>query len=146
MVAGGRQVPFPFEITYDPSSITANATVVVRATITVAGRLLFATTAAHRVITGGYPSDGVNVVLQPSEMRVTVTAMLSVAVPLTSVQQKLGEATGTADEKGNWRVVLAFENQTLIKSKDAQVVLEAVATNPLTNQKSEKVRLVVKSR
>jgi hypothetical protein len=75
-----------------------------------------------------------------------VTAMLSVAVPLTSVQQKLGEATSTADEKGNWRVVLAFENQTLIKSKDAQVVLEAVATNPLTNQKSEKVRLVVKSR
>jgi uncharacterized lipoprotein YbaY len=64
VVAGGRQVPLPFEITYDPSSITANATVVVRATITVSGRLMFTTTAAHRVVTGGYPSDGVNVVLQ----------------------------------------------------------------------------------
>lgn len=80
------------------------------------------------------------------DVKVTVAAMLSVAVPLTSVQQKLGEATGTADEKGNWRIVLAFENQTLIKSKDAQVILEAIATNPLTNQKGDKARVVVKSR
>ncbi len=79
------------------------------------------------------------------DAKVTVTATLSVAVPLTSVQQKLGEATATADEKGKWRVVLAFENQTLIKSKEAQVILEAVAANTLTGQKSDKAKVVVKT-
>ncbi len=64
IVAGGRQVPFAFEIKYDPSWITANAMVVVRATITVGGRLMFTTTTVQRVITGGYPSEGIELVLQ----------------------------------------------------------------------------------
>jgi len=65
LVAGGRQVPFPFEIKYDPRRVTPNAILVVRAMITVGGRLLLATTAVHRVITGGYPSEGIEAVLEP---------------------------------------------------------------------------------
>jgi putative lipoprotein len=65
LVAGGRQVPFAFEIKYDPRRVTPNAILVVRAMITVGGRLLLATTAVHRVITGGYPSEGIEAVLEP---------------------------------------------------------------------------------
>ncbi len=64
IVAGGRQVPFAFEIPYDPSRIPANATVVVRATIMAAGRLMFTTATVQRVITGGHASEGIEIVLQ----------------------------------------------------------------------------------
>ncbi|HEY6102252.1 MAG TPA: YbaY family lipoprotein [bacterium] len=39
--------------------------IVVRATITVGGRLLFTTTSAQRVITGGYPTESIEIVVQP---------------------------------------------------------------------------------
>jgi uncharacterized lipoprotein YbaY/heat shock protein HslJ len=59
-----RQAPFAFEIRYDPRNVTASTVVVVRATITVGDRLLFTTTTAQRVVTGGYPSEGIEVVVQ----------------------------------------------------------------------------------
>ncbi len=65
VVAGGRQVPFAFEIKYDSSRITANAIVAVRATISMGGRLLFTTTTVQRAITGGYASDGIEIILEP---------------------------------------------------------------------------------
>lgn len=65
IVARGRQVPLAFEVKYDPNRITANATVVVSATIKMGGRLLFTTTNVQRAITGGYPSKGIEVVLEP---------------------------------------------------------------------------------
>lgn len=64
--ARGRQVPFAFEITYDPSRISASAVIVVRATIRSGGRLLFTTATHQRVITGGYPRQGIEVVLEPA--------------------------------------------------------------------------------
>ena len=60
----GRQAPFVFEIRYDPRQTSTNATIVVRATIMVGDRLLFSTPAAQRVVTGGYSSEGIEVVVQ----------------------------------------------------------------------------------
>jgi uncharacterized lipoprotein YbaY len=60
----GAQVPFAFEIMYDPGRVTADAVVVVRATITAAGRLLFTTRRQYRVITAGYPGDRVEIVVE----------------------------------------------------------------------------------
>jgi uncharacterized lipoprotein YbaY len=64
LTSQGRQPPFPFEIKYDPRPLGPTATLVVRATITVGDRLLFATTTAQRVATAGYPSEGIEVVVQ----------------------------------------------------------------------------------
>ena len=55
--AAGRQVPFPFELRYHPDRIEPNHTYAVRATIRGEGRLLFATDAAHHVITRGNPGE-----------------------------------------------------------------------------------------
>jgi len=59
----GRQVPVAFEITYDPSKVPANAVVVLRATIAASGGLLFTTATVQRVVTGGYPREGIEVVV-----------------------------------------------------------------------------------
>ena len=62
--AMGRQVPIPFELTYDPSTIKPNFTYVVRATITEGGKLTWTTTTAIRVLTGGNPLTNIEVVVQ----------------------------------------------------------------------------------
>lgn len=80
------------------------------------------------------------------DAKVTVTATLQVPVPLTSLDQRLGEASTTADGKGNWQVTLAFSSQMLVKSKDAQIILEAVAANPLTGTKSQATKVALKPR
>jgi putative lipoprotein len=64
LMSQGRQPPFPFEIKYDPRRLAPTATLVLRVTITVGDRLLFATTSAQRVATAGYPSEGIEVVVQ----------------------------------------------------------------------------------
>lgn len=65
IAAGGRQVPLAFELKYDSHRISSNAIVVVRATIVMGGRVLFTTTTVQRAITGGYPSKGIEVVVEP---------------------------------------------------------------------------------
>jgi putative lipoprotein len=52
----GRQVPIPFELGYDASDIEADHQYVVRAGIRSGDQLLFSTTDAHPVITGGSPT------------------------------------------------------------------------------------------
>lgn len=52
----GRQVPIPFELHYDPGKIEPNRTYALRATIRSAGRMMFTTTTAYRVITQGNPT------------------------------------------------------------------------------------------
>jgi putative lipoprotein len=55
IITGGKQVPFPFELKYDPSRIDTRMSYSVRAVITQDGRLLFTTDTTYRVITGGNP-------------------------------------------------------------------------------------------
>lgn len=62
---GGYQVPFAFDVQYDPSKISRNATIVVRATIRAGERVLFTTAAPPRVITEGHPNRGIQIEVQP---------------------------------------------------------------------------------
>jgi uncharacterized lipoprotein YbaY len=49
----GAQAPIPFRIDYDPSTIDPSHRYVVRATITVDGKILFTSPTAYPVITRG---------------------------------------------------------------------------------------------
>ncbi|MEP7177239.1 MAG: YbaY family lipoprotein [Gemmatimonadales bacterium] len=52
----GRQVPLPFELSYDPKKIESNRTYALRATIRSGGQLMFTTDAVQRVITQDSPT------------------------------------------------------------------------------------------
>lgn len=62
--AQGRQVPFPFELTYDPSRIDPRMTYAVQARIEAGGRLLFINDTRYAVITRGAPTR-VEIVVRP---------------------------------------------------------------------------------
>jgi uncharacterized lipoprotein YbaY/heat shock protein HslJ len=62
--AGGRQVPFSFELRYDPSAIDERFTYAVQARITVDGELRFISTRSYQVITRGNPTT-VEVIVDP---------------------------------------------------------------------------------
>lgn len=53
VVTGGKQVPFPFEITYDPASIDQKLNYAVRATVTIDGRPAFTSVERYLVLTKG---------------------------------------------------------------------------------------------
>jgi putative lipoprotein len=57
ITAGGRQVPFAFEIAYDPARIDPRMTYAVSARIEEGGRLRFISDQRHAVITRGAPSQ-----------------------------------------------------------------------------------------
>jgi len=60
----GRQVPIPFSITYDPTSIDPRGRYTLSATITGAdGRLRFSNTQAYPVITNGNPTRDIEIVV-----------------------------------------------------------------------------------
>jgi uncharacterized lipoprotein YbaY/membrane-bound inhibitor of C-type lysozyme len=65
ITAAGKQVPFPFELTYDPASIQPQNTYAVQARILVDGKLRFISTQRYAVLTNGRPMTGVNIVVQP---------------------------------------------------------------------------------
>jgi putative lipoprotein len=58
------QVPIAFKVDYDPSVIDERHTYSMRVRIEVDGKLRFINTSAYQVITGGNPTDGVEVVLE----------------------------------------------------------------------------------
>ncbi|MCW5876030.1 MAG: YbaY family lipoprotein [Anaerolineales bacterium] len=61
----GQQVPIPFTIHYDPAAIQSNMSYALRATIhTAEDELWFINTSAHLVLTRGYPSDNVELLLE----------------------------------------------------------------------------------
>jgi uncharacterized lipoprotein YbaY len=62
--AAGRQVPFAFELTYDPAQIDERFTYAVQARITVDGELRFISTRSYQVITRGNPNT-VEVIVDP---------------------------------------------------------------------------------
>jgi uncharacterized lipoprotein YbaY len=66
----GRQVPIPFELSYDPSRIDSRFTYVVQARILVDNQLQWINTSAYRVLTQGSPTTNVEVIVNqasPSE-------------------------------------------------------------------------------
>jgi putative lipoprotein len=62
--AEGRQVPLPFEFTFDPASIKDGNTYSVRASIEIDGELRWTSTTAYHVLTRGNPSQ-VDIVVDP---------------------------------------------------------------------------------
>ena len=63
MHAAGKQVPFAFEIQFDPARIEANYSYAVQARIEVDGKLRFISDRHYAVITGGAPTH-VDIVLR----------------------------------------------------------------------------------
>jgi len=56
IAAGGRQVPFAFEIAYDPAKIVANHSYAVQARIEDDGKLRFISDQRYAVLTRGAPT------------------------------------------------------------------------------------------
>lgn len=56
IISGGRQVPFPFTLLYDPGQIDQRSSYAVQSRITVDGDLQFVTTSRFSVITSGNPN------------------------------------------------------------------------------------------
>jgi uncharacterized lipoprotein YbaY len=63
--AAGRQVPFPFELGFDPAQIDERFTYAVSARISDGGRLLFVSTRRYDVLTRGAPRAGVEILVEP---------------------------------------------------------------------------------
>jgi putative lipoprotein len=61
----GRQVPFTFELPYDPAAIRENRTYAVQASITVEGRVLFRNTTAIQVLTNDSPTENIEIIVDP---------------------------------------------------------------------------------
>jgi putative lipoprotein len=94
MEANGKQVPFPYELKYDPAQIDEKNTYAVRATIKDGENLLFTSTTVNPVITKGAPTSGVEITVEPvassgtssqSVVTGTVTYRNRSALPPTAV-------------------------------------------------------------
>ena len=69
----GHQVPIPFEIEYTPDDIDERFTYAMRVRIEVDGELWFTNTTRYQVITRGYPTSNVQVMLEKVGPRETIT-------------------------------------------------------------------------
>jgi len=94
-IAAGRQVPFPFELTYDPAGIDPGHTYAVAARITVDGKLRWINTQHYGVLTRGAPVTDVEIVVESvggsagmktlSDLNGTVTYLQRIALPPNAI-------------------------------------------------------------
>ena len=94
-IAAGRQVPFPFELTYDPAGIDPKHTYAVAARITVDGKLRWINTQRYPVLTGGAPVTGVEIIVESvggsagmktlSDLNGTVAYLQRIALPPNAI-------------------------------------------------------------
>jgi putative lipoprotein len=65
IVANGRQVPIPFEVTYSPARVEPNRRYAWRAAIrTAGGELMFATTTHQAALEAGAPTENIAILVQ----------------------------------------------------------------------------------
>jgi hypothetical protein len=76
-------------------------------------------------------------------MKITVTATLTAAVPISGMSTQLGHADTTADAKGNWQVSITSKIPVNVSVSGLKIILQAVATNPTTGQKSTTTKVEV---
>lgn len=95
----GKQVPLPFQITYDPGDINPAHTYQVRANITVDGKLMFTSNTAYPVITHGSPSQ-VAIMLQQAQFAAPATTTMEPSIKLRQTHWILAEVNGTAAAPG----------------------------------------------
>ena len=94
-IAGGRQVPFPYELSYDPAEIDPKHTYAVAARITVDGKLRWINTQQYGVLTRGAPVTGVDILVESvggsagmgsrAELNGTVTYLQRIALPPNAI-------------------------------------------------------------
>jgi uncharacterized lipoprotein YbaY len=94
-VAAGRQVPFPFELSYDPAGIDAKHTYAVATRITVDGKLRWINTQRYPVLTGGAPVTDVEIIVESvggsagmkslSDLNGTVAYLQRIALPPNAI-------------------------------------------------------------
>ena len=60
---GGKQVPIPFALDYDPGAIDPRMSYAVSARITENGQLTWISTQVYPVLTRGAPSDNVEIIV-----------------------------------------------------------------------------------
>jgi uncharacterized lipoprotein YbaY len=94
-IAGGRQVPFPYELTYDPAEIDSKHTYAVAARITVDGKLRWINTQHYGVLTRGAPVTDVEIMVESvggsagmeslTDLNGTVTYRQRIALPPNAI-------------------------------------------------------------
>ena len=96
--AEGKQVPIPFQVSYNVADINMAHTYVVRATISVDNKLMFTSTTAYPVLTQGAPSH-VTMMLQQA----SASAAAAPGAPAASASQAklLGTRWVLAEVNGN---------------------------------------------
>jgi len=90
-VVAGRQVPIPFELTYDPAGIDPKHTYAVAARITVDGKLRWINTQRYPVLTRGAPVTDIEIMVESvggnagmktlSDLNGTVAYLQRIALP-----------------------------------------------------------------
>ena len=65
ITAAGKQVPIPFELTYDPGAIVPQGRYAVAARITLNGKLIWISATTYSVLMGDSPRTGVEVMVEP---------------------------------------------------------------------------------
>jgi len=73
--------------------------------------------------------------------KVHVTATLTAAIPVSGLSTSLGQADTTANANGAWQV--SITPKVPVKISGVEIVIEAVATNPVTGQKSASAKVAV---
>lgn len=96
----GKQVPIPFQLSYNPADINQAHNYQVEANITVNGKLMFVSTAAYPVITHGAPSQ-VAVMLQQAPAQPAAAA----GAKLTGTKWVLAEVNGNPAAPGEGQSV-----------------------------------------
>jgi putative lipoprotein len=96
--AEGKQVPIPFQLSYNPTDINMAHTYLVRATINVNGKLMFTTTTKYPVLTQGAPSQVTMMLQQATEPETPATA--ASGTKLRGTKWVLAEVNGIAAKPG----------------------------------------------
>ena len=132
ITTSGNQVPFPFEIKYNPITIDPRYTYSVRASITVDGKLWFTTDTRYAVITQGNPSS-VEIVLK----KVTTSTPVATLENTTWVLQSYGQP-------GNLKSVLKDTEVTaLFDSAKGRVVGSAGVNTYFGGYKLDDNKLII---
>jgi len=97
--AEGKQVPIPFQISYNPSDINMAHTYLVRANINVDGKLMFTSTTAYPVLTQGAPSQVTMMLQQATEPGAPAAAAAS-GTKLLGTRWVLAEVNGKVAQPG----------------------------------------------
>lgn len=113
MVSGGRQVPFPFELIYDPGQVNSGSFYAVQAHIMVDGEQQFVSTNRVPVITNGNPTE-VNVQVDLIDQAAADVEQLQNTVwQLDQIQYNDGKLL-TPDAPANYTVQFMSDGQLSI--------------------------------